>query len=279
MASQGLRDLQRQLDSGRFASKSELLDFINNEAYEGRLPYSSDDLYTFFRKPKEARQISSSEKRARDLQGQAVSATGQEMAHQARRLGVGGMLQNMVSNVKSQRDASNLSQAINESIMGAYRDIQSQDRMGDIEQVARAYERGTAKRASDIATGGSATGSLTGAGIGAGVTAAAAANPAGFITGPIAAGISALATAIGGAVGTGAGQLAAADEAEKGAKEIRKFRNRPLKLAQFAPSGARFQGSRLSPTGSNETALMSAYGTPTNETESDFLFPSNNMVS
>jgi len=273
---EGTAELQRLMDSGNYGNRSELMDWIVSEADEGRLNFSQNDLYNFFRRPEEDRKRAASEANLMGLIGEARAAGEQGSAHLARRLGFGGTaLGGRIGDISTAGEAAEISRAINKARGDTAKNIMGSDRLGNINLISDAFESGASRRAQQVAEGGTLTGTLAGAIPSTIATIAAAANPIGFITAPAAAAIGAGLTAIGGATGTAAGQAAKADYIEDAARKVRQYRGKPVQFAEYTPTKTSLAGSSFAPVGSNERSLAGAFGQIDEDEANPFLFGSN----
>jgi len=269
----GVRRLQQLMETGNFANKAALKDWIVNAADMGVLPFSQNDMYQFFVYPEEKRKQAAAEARLMDMIGEGVVAGQQQSPHLARRLGFGGTsLGEKVGGALGSADMSQFSRAINESRAGTTKDIVSGDRMGDIDLVGDAFERGTTRRGGIVRRGGKAVGTAAGSALGL----------AGLAFGPLAPIASLILTGvgmgIGGKVGTAAGEAEEAKFLAKEHKRLRKFKGKPVGFAKYSTPTTALGGSEFLPTGSNQRALSGAFGEIEEDQDYPFLFGSSGSV-
>jgi|TARA_Y100000310_G_scaffold53457_2_gene49073 hypothetical protein len=295
----GLRELQQYMDQGwapradpsvygegatpdsemQFAisSKDDLMDWLNKEAYQGRLNFTQQDIYDFFIKPEEQQAVERADERFRELSSQAAGAAGQRTGQMASRLGLAGTSLGQQMGKTTTKGLGSLSKSagLEAARQAAISGFDRPGRMGRIEGLKHAYQTGGTTRAGLARTGGATAGTLIGSGISLAL-AAASTGPQAIITAPLAAIIGGITAAASTAVGGAAGLAAEADMLGTMREGLGRFAGRSATPGSFraAPGTPTYEGATFRTGGSNQRALMGAYGPAEGESDSSFLFGS-----
>ena len=273
----GMRQLQGILDRGfvddaqfggqgarrEIKNKDDLQNWISRQAYEGRLPWSQQDLYNFFIAPGEQQQMRDAEARYRQMASQVGDTSGQQSAMMSRRLGVAGTglgRRLAEAGIAGARGSSRFGEGLSRTLADTSKQIASnRGRLGFLDEVAASHDAGAKGRGDAIQAGGS----TVGAGLGALASAigAASVGPQGVVTGPLAAILAAIAagsTAVGSAAGAGA----KADYIKSAGEKLMEYRRPKVKMAEFEAAGGPVGSAdrQLNVGGSNEMALRDLFG-------------------
>ena len=273
----GMRQLQGILDKGfvddadwggqgrriEIRDTDDLQNFVSRQAYEGRLPFTQQDLYNFFIAPKEKKAMADAEQRYRQMTSQLGDTSGQRSQQMSARLGIGGtgLGQRLrEAGIAGARQSSRFGEGLANTQQQTQRSFSSDpNRLSFLDEVGKSYEAGALGRGDAIASGGAVTGGVLGAI--ASALGAASVGPQGVVTGPLAALLAAIAAGSG-VVGTAVGQGAKADYIKKAGSDLMDYRRPKTKMAEFATAGGPAgSGKRqLTPGGSNEMALADMFG-------------------
>lgn len=292
---QSLGDLQRYLDQGwaprhssdspqmdtemrtEIANRDDLLEWLGDEAYAGRLDFTQQDIYDFFIKRDEEQALQQAEDRWRDLYGQTRAGAQQKTGQLGARLGfqdtsLGAQL---ARSVDERGGGLSASKGLEDAKRAAIDIFERPGRMARVDEIQQQYESGAQARGAHAAKGGAVAGSAIGTGISAALLAAST-GPQAVITAPLAAligGITAAASVAGGSAAGAAHEKSILGGMRKG---VKRFKKGGIKGGDFsATAGAPLStGASFSPTGSNQRNLMSLYAPSAVEEEADssFLF-------